>query len=216
MEPLRDVLHASLALHNLPFTVLLIIVVGYWLLVCIGFLDHQTADASLDVDGPGDLHADPGAFHSILSFLHAGEAPIMAVLSILVLCAWSFSLLINHYLNPGGNLLLATGLLIPNLLVSLLLTRVFTKPLRVAFKALNKDYDQAEPIVGQVCLVTTSEVSNKFGQATLETRGAPLTLQIRIAEGDRLQRGDRALIIGEDKDNHLFRVVRYQEPKLED
>jgi hypothetical protein len=219
MESLFEVLRASFALHNLPFTVLLIIMVGYWLFVCVGFLDYESADAGLDgvdVHGPGEVHVDAGALHSLAKFMHAGEAPLMAIVSVLVLCAWAFSVLANHYLNPGGGLLLAGALLIPNLVVSLLLTRILTKPLRAVFKALNKDYDEVIRLVGQVCTVTTSEVTQKYGQATFETKGASLTLQVRIGEGHRLERGDRALIIGEDKEKQVFRVVRYEEPKLEE
>lgn len=222
MESLLEVLRASFALHNLPFTVLLLIMVGYWLLVCVGFLDSESADAGLDLHGPADVHGpvdvhmDMGALHSLAKFMHAGEAPLMAILSVLVLCAWAFSVLANHYLNPGGGLLLAGVLLIPNLVVSLLLTRILTKPLRSVFKALNKDYDEAIVTIGQVCAVTTSEATPKYGQATLETKGASLTLQVRTSEGHELKRGDRALIIGEDKEKQVFRVVRYEEPKLED
>jgi hypothetical protein len=219
MESLLEVLRASVALHNLPFTVLLVIIVGYWLLVCVGFLDHESVEGGLngmDAHVGGEAHVDLGVLHALAKFMHAGEAPLMAVLSMLVLCAWAFSVLANHYLNPGGGLLLAGALLIPNLVISLLLTRILTKPLRMVFKALNKDYDEVIPIIGQVCTVTTSEVTERFGQATLETKGAPLTLQVRIAEGHRLGRGDRALIIGEDKERQEYRVVRYEEPKLED
>jgi hypothetical protein len=216
MESLTEVLRASLALHNLPFTVLLVIVVGYWLLVCVGFLDWNATDPGMEWNGHGDVSVEGGALQSVLRFIHAGEAPLMAILSVLALCAWAFSVLANHYLNPGGGLLMAGALLIPNLVISLVLTRVLTKPMRAVFKALNRDYDEAVPIVGQVCQVITGEVTSTFGQATLETRGAPLTLQVRVDEAERLQRGDRALIIGEDKEKQVFRVVRYQEPKLED
>jgi hypothetical protein len=218
MDSLLELLRVSVQPINLPFTILLILVVFYWLLAVAGFLSTEGFDGDLhgpaDADLEGIHHFSP--LHWIMKFLHVGEAPLMAILSVLVVCGWAFSVLANYHLNPGGSLGLGLLLLIPNLFISGLLTRFLTKPLRVVFKMLNKDYDAHEKMVGQVCTVTTSEVNAKFGQATVEVKGAPLVLQVRTSNGETLRRGDRALIISEDADKHCFHVIKYQEPKVEE
>jgi amino acid transporter len=216
MESLLELLRVSMQPINVPFTILLVLVVLYWLFVCIGFLGSEAFDADMDAHAGGDGAHHFHALHSVMKFLHVGEAPLMAILSVLVLCAWAFSVLINYYLNASGSLSVGLLLLIPNLLLSLLLTRLLTKPLRAVFKMLNKDYDTPVKIIGQVCVVTTGEANATFGQASVEVRGAPLLLQVRTSGEEVLRRGERALIISEDTEKNCFHVIKYQEPKIED
>jgi hypothetical protein len=228
MEALFELVRVSVQPINLPLTILLVLAVLYWLLVLAGFLSADDGggdlggggevggSAHMEVEMNGAGHHHFASLHAVMKFLHVGEAPLFVIVSVLVLCAWAFAVLANYYLNPDGALGLGALLLLPNLLLSVLLTRALTKPLRVVFRALNKDYDQHEPIVGQVCTVTTGEVNTSFGQGTVEIRGAPLLLQVRTSDGEVLHRGDRALIISEDKEKNYFRVIKYNEPKLED
>jgi hypothetical protein len=216
MDSIFELLRVSLQPLNLPFSILLGLVVLYWLFVCLGFFSTDGLDGDMEMSGDADGLHSFGSLHSVLKFLHVGEAPLMAILSILVVCAWAFSVLANYYFNPGGAFGFGLLLLIPNLLVSLVLTRFLTKPLRVVFKLLSKDYDRHEKIVGQVCLITTGEVTERFGQGTVEIKGAPLVLQVRTSHGEILRRGDRGLIISEDKEKSCFHIIKYQEPKLEE
>jgi hypothetical protein len=211
MQSILDLIHASFAPVNLPLTLLLLFVVFYWILVLSGFLGFDLggseADSALVSDSSGPLQ-------SVTHFLRVGEAPITAILSVLILCLWTFSILANHHFNPDGSLLLGLGLFIPNLVLAAIVTRILTKPVRKLFQVLNKDYDRHEDLVGQVCVITTLEANQSFGQALIETKGAPLSIHVRLSAGV-LHRGDRALIIGENKDKHTFQIVKYQEPQLE-
>ena len=53
---MTELLTESFRLINLPFTILLILVIAYWLLVALGAVSGPTADADLDVGG--DAHID--------------------------------------------------------------------------------------------------------------------------------------------------------------
>lgn len=229
MQSLLEVLSASVQLINLPFTIMLGAVLCYWLLVSLGMFDIESADSAVGVDMDMDMDMDVdtslggdaighgqglGLFHGIFQFLHAGEAPFMAVVSLLVVCLWAISVIGNYYFNPGESWLIALGLLLPNLVISAVLTRLMAKPLRKAFKVLNTDYDKALPIVGQTCEILTSEVTRSFGQANVETKGAPLTIQVRVSGEETLHRGDRALVVSHDPQNHTYLVRKVQEPNL--
>jgi hypothetical protein len=106
------------------------------------------ADGGVDLDGDGDLDGHPlvpgdpphltgdkaggiskeltGGESSFLvqalSFLNVGKVPVMFVASVLVLCLWLGSMISNHYLT-GGSVALAAAFIVPNLIVSVILTR---------------------------------------------------------------------------------------------
>ena len=150
---------------------------------------------------------DLGAIKSLMQFLNFGNVPSMIVVSILVLTMWTISLISNRLLNPGS-ILVALGLLVPNLIITAVITKVATTPLKKLFAALNKDYDEHKPVVGRTCTILTSEVTNQFGQAQIDTSGAPLVINVRTYGEATFSKGESALIIKEDKENNLFTVAK--------
>jgi len=73
--------------------------------------------------------------------VNLGEVPVMVVVSVLVVASWSFSMIANYYWT-GGSALLATVFLAANLVVSAVVTRYVTMPLKPLFRAINKQYDK--------------------------------------------------------------------------
>ena len=73
-----------------------------------------------------------------------------------------------------------------------MLTKIITQPLRGRFDPVEPN--KAEDLVGQTCVVTTSEVTKTFGEAKLATEGAPLRLKVRNGDGT-LHKGDFAVIV---------------------
>ena len=210
---------------NLPFTALLGLVVFYWLLVMLGALDFD-AQGAIDLpDGGGEMGLEPGGgggpmtaghgglltgtLRSVLQFLNFGDVPAMIVVSIMTLAVWTFSMLSNHYFNEGS-LLLAAGLLVPNLIVAGLVTKAATTPLKKLFNAMNREYEEHKPVLGRTCTIITSEVTDRFGQAQVETSGAPLIIHVRTFGDATFTRGESALIIREDKENNLYTVAKLE------
>jgi hypothetical protein len=109
--------------------------------------------------------------------------------------------------NPGS-ILIALGLLVPNLIIAALITKAATTPLKHLFTALNKDYDEHKPVVGRTCTILSSEVTDKFGQAEIETTGSPLVINVRTYGEATFAKGENALIIKEDRENNLFTVAK--------
>ncbi len=210
---MSEVFSESLAWINLPFTVLLGIVLLYWISVILGLADM---DAGLDHDIDHDAHAGGDFFGPVLEFFHIGEVPVLIVLSVFSLSLWVFAVLANYYVNPSHSVLLALALFIPNLMVSGLVTRVVGAPLRKAFGFLNKDYDEHRAIVGRACVVTTSELTTSFGQATItEGAGAPIIVNARTLHDEVLHRGDSAIIFEEDKEKGLYFIKKLEPAPLE-
>jgi hypothetical protein len=184
---------------NFPFTILLGLVMVYWLLVAVGALDDQDA-------AERDFASDGGWLSGLFHFANLGEAPLMVVLSILSLCLWTGSMIVNHYFTDH-RALLALAFLIPNLVVSLVVTRYLTLPLKPIFQLLRGAEEEPTPLVGQPCRITTSTANEIFAQAEIETKGAPLLINVRTTDGAALPRGAAAVIFREDTDRGIYFVV---------
>jgi hypothetical protein len=208
---------------NLPFTALMGMVTFYWLLVLLGALDFDSEPSldlshghDVDINGAAGAHDvdhahldahDLGAFKSLLQFLNFGNVPSMIVVSVMVLSMWTISMISNRMFNPGS-VLIALGLLVPNLILTALVTKAATTPLKKLFTALNKDFDEHKPVVGRTCTILTSEVTDRFGQAQIDTSGAPLVINVRTYGDATFSKGESALIIKEDKENNLYTVAK--------
>ncbi len=221
---MSELISEAFRLVNFPFTVLIILVTLYWLLVMFGMVsgDHGVdgagevghdldADADLDaehhVEGHHSGHHDgPSLWTSALKFVNLGEVPVMVVLSILVLSSWTFSMVANRYWT-GGSSLLALVFLVANFVVTIFVTRYVTMPLKPLFRAINKQYDKPVEIVGMHCKILTSEANGEFGQGEITTEGAPLLINVRVLNNETLRRGDLAVVVREDKENRIFYIT---------
>ena len=213
-----EVVREALSPVVLPFTLLLGAITGYWLLVAVGLLDFD-ADGPPDVGGAdladggagGDIQAaadaTQGAFKSALEFLNIGNVPAMIVGSIMSLSLWTWAMIGNHYFNDGS-VMRGLVLLVPNVALSIVVTKLITTPLKKFFISLSRDYEEHKPVVGRTCVVITNEVTDSFGQAQIDTSGAPLIINVRTYGGNILTKGESALIIKEDLENNLYTVAK--------
>ena len=215
---MNELLHESFRLVNFPFTVLILIVMIYWLLVMLGALggEHGSeVDHDLETDFAAEHHVE-GHHHghheggslwsSALKFVNLGEVPVMIVLSVLVLTSWTFSMVANHYWT-GGSSLLALAFLGVNFVVTIIITRYVTMPLKPLFRAINKQYDKPVELIGAHCKILTTEANGEFGQGEITTDGAPLLINVRVLNNETLRRGDLAVVVREDKENRIFYIT---------
>lgn len=230
---MMELISEAFRLVNLPFTVLLILVVLYWLLVAIGALGGPAPDADLEVhaDAHIDHEVDIDTMHhhveghhsghgqsdggnfwgNTLKFVNLGDVPVMVVLSVLILSMWSFGIVANRYWT-GGSYVLAAGFLALNLVVSVVVTRYVTLPLKPLFRILNKQYDEKVEILGKHCRIVTSEATPDFGQAEIATDGVPLLIHVRTMNDAILRRGDIAVVVREDSDRRIFFITANPAP----
>jgi hypothetical protein len=225
-----ELMRASIALVNLPFTVLLVLVVIYWIGVIVGAADigwldtdlemdadvdldvdvDLDADVDVDLDADADAEVDTGAgvLRALLAFLNVGEVPVMVIVSVAVLVGWCLSVLSNHFVNPGRSLLFGLPLMAVNLVVSLLAAAVITRPLRRVFSRID-DPEAHATIVLRTGTVTTSEVNADFGQVEIPAKGAPITINARTTGDVVLKKGDTVIVYDEDKEKGIYFVEKY-------
>ncbi|MDB2346330.1 DUF1449 family protein [Verrucomicrobiales bacterium] len=208
---MSELLQESLRFYNFPITVCFVLVVLFWMITVFGIVDSDALEPNLDLDADVDVDAQVhgGSIGlGLLRFFNLGEVPLMILLSVLITLVWAGAVALNYYFNPGQSFLIAGGWLFANGVVSLLLTKFLTVPLKPLMRKL-KEGEKHRPVIGRACVIKTSEVTETFGQAEAEDdSGNPLLLHVRVSQGQKsLAKGDRALVVDTLDDAQTY-VVR--------
>ena len=213
---------------NLPFTILLILVFFYWVFFIVGAVgldsldldfDAVDLDADVDVDVDMDAHLDAhggahaghssGMLVSMLRFFNVGDVPLMIWATFFAFFLWAGAIMGSHYFNPELGFTVAAVTFIPNVIVSLFVTKLATAPFRLVFKHANAGIAAPIKIVGKTCVITTGTVTSKSGQAEIPQEGAPITLNVRSQEGQRLTKGMEAIVVEHDEEKNTYVVVPF-------
>ena len=268
---MSELLSAILGFPTIIFTVMLVVVLVYWLFVILGALDidlfHGHADGAFEGstkaalegglkgalegsfkgaaegvaagvdggvhgaghgvghgvgdgagDGLADGLADGGAdgaegTTNILSALRLRDAPVTVVTSFVTLYGWLLSFFGMRYLGPAlpfPSWLTGLGVLLLSFVAAVLLTSVTVRPIGRYF--VTESGKHRADFVGSICTVQTGEVTESFGQATVDDGGAGLIVQVRSTKGRLdVERGARALIIDYDEAIEAYVVEPYDD-----
>lgn len=189
---------------SLPASVLLCMVLVYWLFVILGALDLDLFDFDLDFDAEADAISILSVGFAPLRFFNLGRVPLMLWMSLFSFFWWMISLLLVLLTSreSGGQI----GLVIArDVGIALFMAKLATNPLRGMFDL--KEPNKAEELIGRTCVMLTSEVSETAGQAEYYTDGAPLKLNVR-AINDSLTKGDVGEIVDYEPEKNIFLVKK--------
>jgi hypothetical protein len=221
---MKELIDLSFSSPHLPITVLLLVILLYWFTVILGVLDFSFLDFDADVDVHADVSADVhldknihvdvkpkrGIFAHLLAFFNLGKVPFMVWMSFLILFVWCGSILSNYYLN-NESVGFALILLVPNLIISLLLTKLLTAPLVRVFSDGKNEFERNTDLIGKPCTVLLSANEMKVGQAeVLSATGVPVLLTVKTTEGKPLRRGEKGLVIDYDAASHTFLIAPFE------
>lgn len=236
---MSELITAAFSSSNLFLTFLLGLVSLYWLSVMIGAIGMDSfdfdldidadvdididvdVDADIDVDADADVDADGDADTSSLGgglmigalrFFNFGRVPFMVLLSTIILCMWSISIYCNHdasWINPGNNTYTAALLFLPNLVVSLLLSKVFTAPLVPVFAKLNTA-EKALIIDGKVGTLMTSIKEQEIGQLKIDIDGSIVSLSVQSNDGKKIQKGEKVVVVEKIDNGKTYIVQRIE------
>lgn len=208
---MAELVHPYLQMPIAPFTVLLGLVVVYWLLMILGGLELDFLDFDLDLDG------DPGTHSSALDWgfaglrwFNLGEVPLMVWMSAFAVAAWLTAAVLDRGLSqPTGPDVLAACLRTAG--IGFLAAKALTQPLRGKLKT--PEPNTAERMIGRTVIVTTTRADTTQGQASCPAEGAPLLINVRTTAGT-LAKGDAAEIVDYSPDQHVYfiRSVAPYEP----
>jgi len=196
------------------YTVLIGVLVIFWLFAIIGALDIDiiSFDADLDMDIDGDIEM-PG-FVGLLHTLGYTGVPFTIVLTVLIFLAWIFTYLVSAYLIPViptalFKFLVGTATLIGSFLVAVPLTSKIVSPLRKL--ALENSAKSNKDYLGGMCKVTSLSVDETFGQGKIKTTGTSLVVRIRAAIPNDIKKGDIVRPISYDETENVYHVVTNEE-----
>lgn len=205
-----ELFQAAISPHQVLLTLLLALVVCYWLLVILGALDFET-DLPDDLgDGDGEVHHGHGvntggAWLTAGRFFGFSQVPIVVWLSFMILFMWFHSLVLNQMWNPADSTLQALVLLLPNLVASLVVTKLVTIPVAKLFKAMADADTEAEEVIGRTGTVCSMEADESYGQLEITANGAPLLINVRTQPGAAaLQKGQQAKVTAAGPDNAFY------------
>ncbi|MES2440362.1 MAG: hypothetical protein V4584_14935 [Verrucomicrobiota bacterium] len=196
---------------NLPITILLGLVVLFWMLKILTGADLDSGDGDLDVDDAsaetGDLSTD------LLRVVNAGAVPLTIVLSVLILVMWMASVLLNYYLNPEQDSVRSVGCFIASLAIAVIGTKVITQPLVPLMRRLKAAEDTA-PVIGETGIVRSIEIDSRYGQVeVLRPHGAPAILNSRLdPDADPIPRGTPVAIVSFDRPSGIYLVRALSSP----
>ena len=206
---MTEIMHESMRWVNMPYTVLLAMVLLYWLLVILGALDIDFGDFDLfsDVETNVDAEGIPetGWLSGVLQFLNLGQVPTMIVASFLVVSLWAGSMILNYYWSISA-VWISFALFIPNFILAGVLTHFCARPFARLFRELNHQGDENLPMTGRIGRVITSEVNEHFGQVEIETEGAPLVISARAADGEIYLKGESVVVVESLEEASSYRV----------
>jgi hypothetical protein len=207
-----ELLQASISQNQILLTLALALVVAYWLMVIIGVLDLDTdvPEVLMDGDGLTDLTHDASTGSIWLSTGRAlgfSQVPIVVWASFLILFMWFISLVLNQFWNPEATTIRALILLVPNFLISAIITKIVTIPVAKLFAAMSENDPEAGEVIGRTGTVTTMEADESYGQVEIAGKGAPLLINVRTHPGaGALKKGTSVTVLAAGPDHHFYYI----------
>lgn len=193
----------------LPFSILLSMVMLYWVMVILGGIDLDMFD--LDVDFDLDFDAEP-SFTDWglvgLKWFNLGDVPLMVWLGAFALSSFMITVLID-----GGKQNLTDGelatIIARNIGLGVLAAKLLTQPLKGKLKF--KEPNTVRDLLGQTCEVVSLQVNPTHGIAQYNTDdGAPLRLNVRTLDGT-IAKGSIVQIIDYSTETGIYFVEPVEE-----
>jgi len=210
-----ELLTEAISLHNIAWSILLVLCVAYWLMVIIGLADVDFLDVDLDVDGDADIDKDlpvnpDGWLYGFMKFFNMGEVPLMVILTVFALSGWVVNVLLNYYLNPWDWGWLAAVYTLPAIIGGLIMSKIVTTPLVGFYKKLGHKGEQSVDFLGRNGVVTLTVEENRLGQAEIMVNGDPLIVNIKSKKGIKIPKGSKVSVADEGEGNRFYWVETYE------
>jgi hypothetical protein len=111
-------------------------------------------------------------------------------------------------IKTGG--VLSGVLFIPEIIASVLITKVVTIPLKSIF---NYEYDnksEDNEVVGKICRLMGNLSPGRLGQAEVVRDGTSLIINVKVEDDESLEKGSTALVIKKDHDKGFYTIKKFE------
>jgi len=212
---MEQLLEVSYQFPTVIYSVLLGIVVVYWIIGMLGVIDLDfSGDVDVDMDVDTDIDVSVSGLTGLLLTFGLTGVPFTLVVSIIILVCWLISFYLQFYILswlPNGWLYYLMGI-VSNVfvfIISLPIVAILIRPLKGLFRSVEATTSQS--LVGLEGVIATGSVSEMFGQARIFKDGAEVLLDVRCSPEHPLKKDDKVLVIEYQKDNHTYIVTPYPE-----
>lgn len=195
---MRTLFEAATGFPTYLFTVALVVVMGFWLLVAVGAADSGSFDGDVDADALG-----------------WGGVPVAVAFSLVTGFAWCGSLCATVLLDPVASsgpvrALTALAVLIAAPLLAWSVTRVLVRRLHRLFP--DEPGPSPHDLVGLTCTIRTVRVDEGVGRAEVMTGdGSTVLVQVRQSGTDDLTSGSTGLLRAYEQAGDFFWASRFDE-----
>jgi len=209
---MADFLNNIFTFPTLFFTGLLGLMLLYWLISMMGFIDFDFGGDGLDFD----IDASDAPSSGWLSKLKLDGIPVTISLSLIILFSWIICFLLVHFyrgeiseIKQGWiETVIGFWIIILAPVLSALITGALLTPFKPIFKKMGKQAEgrKASSLVGHIAKLRTNKVTMDFGDAEIENEGASLILKVRAEEPNEMKRGDKILITKYIAEQNIYKV----------
>jgi len=197
---------------NLPLTVLMGLVILYWIASMLSGLDLDS-DVDLDLDAEvGDV-AGIGSAIGVLSFFNIGLVPLSILMSVFVFTAWLTSLLVTGFL-PERVAGLGYLLYLPNLVWAALATKTITSPIARGMRRMIREERTKRSVVAKIGHMLSDNDGVRLSQCEIPTDGAPYRVNVKARAGCFIPKGTRVLVIERSEDGNFYYVENTDELEI--
>lgn len=208
-------INAAIGYPTAILTALLLVVLIYWLVAMLGWVDFDSANIDIELQSQAD--ADAGELSTLAGYVMAlglSGVPFSVVVSVLVLISWTISCLAGEWLMPWVptlvlHLVVGTVVLLVSVALSIVVTAQLVKPLRGLF-VTHQAVGNAS-LVGQTCRIMSQTVGARQGYAEVAQRGASLQIRVWAEEPNTLNKGSVAVILEYDEARAWYLVQQAPE-----
>ena len=199
-------------------TVLLAVLMIYWLMSIIGVIDmgesldiHTEAGHLDGIEAAHGGHEVPD-LHTLAGYLVAlglGGVPLSVVASVLVFVIWLATALLHNYVIaflPTDSLRMLSGVAVLALTSALsipIAARVI-KPMRGLF--VKHTARSNSSLVGLECKIVTEKVDPTFGRAEVPNSGGGINIRVWASAPNDLRKNSKAIIVAYDETTRQYEV----------
>lgn len=199
---------AAIGYPTAIFTALLLVLLVYWLLALVGWVDFESSGVDIELQADGD----PGELSTLAGYVAAlglNGVPFSIVVSLLVLVAWTVSCMAGQWLMPWVpttvlQVLAGTAVLLVSVAVAIVATAWLIRPLRGLF-VTHQAVGNAS-FVGQACTILSQKVDQRSGYAEVAQRGANVQIRVWTPAANQLSKGDVVRILEYDAAANRYQI----------
>jgi hypothetical protein len=194
-------------------TVLLAVLLIYWLLSMIGLVDMGDS-LEIDIDGIEAAHGghEMPDFHTLAGYLVAlglGGVPLSVVASVLVFFTWLATALLHRYVvnflpTDLFQVLAGVAVLTFSAALSIPIAARVIKPMRGLF--VKHTARSNSSLVGLECKILTETVDAGFGRAEVANPGGGINIRVWASAPNALRKHSLAIIVAYDEGKQQYEV----------